>query len=77
MSAARANTTFQFGVHMSWGIGLFLGAFCLANFSTAAAMACLGVVVTLGTWISYSVTGWVGAADADADASAGTAVPSG
>lgn len=69
MSATRATTAFQLGVHLSWGFGLILGAFCLANFSPAAAMACVGVVVMLGTWITYTFTGWV---DRSPDADAGS-----
>lgn len=40
---------------MSWGFGLFLAAIFLANFSPAAAVACLGVVVMVGLYASHTV----------------------
>lgn len=52
------SSTFQFGVHLSWGLGLFLAAFVLANVGPAAAMACLGVVVMLGAYVSHTIAGF-------------------
>lgn len=45
---------FAFSLSLAWGMGLFVAAFALANFGPAPALAALGVVVMLGSYVSYA-----------------------
>ncbi|KGN36828.1 hypothetical protein [Knoellia subterranea] len=50
--------SFVVGLSMSWGFGLFLAGFALANFGPASALGLLGVTVMLGTYVCHTIAGW-------------------